>query len=858
MALTITSSHSPASDMLSSATGRKEAAGSPHLPLSLPASLVAVVLQYLPLTQKITECTHLCHSFPPLDPSHFTHDAIDLQPRILSFLAASATVRAMLCNVACVMLRDADRAVQRQATSSRVQHQPSRPAWFPRSTRVSLTGMVERSPFALLHTMLVPQPPSPPHSLLSPLVPPTVRLPLLHTLRLSVIEQLGEPMEHTAASLQPLSLLPLLRTVVIDELEGGMDYEAFRFLCSLPLTHLDLHGVHVTPTTLTTGRTSDEERLPVTDTWSVLRLPSFDPAVWLTDAMLDTLLGPYIGQERACGLRYISLETPQPAPVFSRLALVRTLQTLDVRFQPRLGVPTHSGALPIGPFLLPPPPTSPSLKTTSSPFLPSLPHLRHLRIRNQLPARNDLPNLDIRVTPAVPYVRLITAYSQQLRVLSLSRMYPFDQRTAVLGAVSQCSQLRVFELNASLGAREYESDPPLTQYQMPTLPHLHTVRLRVPVHPLDVLMLVRACSGSLEDYRQTGPFPLPLCVVREIGSRCQQLRRLECPLEADDAASSVHSPAHIRLPLSSLSANTSGALFPRLISLIVHAERRPAKRPIPSIPSAVQAQTAQMPAVPTAISSFALSSSTASAFSIVAAQPATSPAGFSLPSSPAPSTSSLLSPSVVHMQPEPIASQRTPAEPADTSQLSDHAVAELAALVAQSPVRYLDAACVPLLSVRHFASLIQLRALRCQQSHLQQDQPSHVYVPADSMMPRPLQRYFVTQPAPPQPATRDQMDKLLLTSDLIDDERPVADWQLDDDARGTSYAPSCQRFVRERQFEEGRDGRQAFMAAVRDIAEARDGREVGDEKMAGKRKRSETECVAPLAFKRTAADVERE
>ena len=834
--------------MLPSSTSSMEA-GCPPLPLCLPASLLTLVLHCLPLTHKFTQCSHLCRCFPRLDSAHFTFDAIDLQPHIMSALLASPPLRLLLANISCVMLHDAHRAIaQRQAQSSRVHHEASKQPWFPRAQRVSMTGMIERSPFALLHSLLVPQPPS----------PSALRLPLIHTLRLSVIEQIGEPMEHTAVSLQPLALVPQLRTLVIDELEGGMDYSAFRFICSLPLSHLDLHGVHVTPTTVIStgvvreGEAEVTEGLPVTDTWCVLRLPTFDPAVWLTDAMLDTLLQPYLGRENAAGLRYISLETPQPGPVFSRLAAVRTLQSLDVRMQPRMGVPTYSGALPVAPLLSPS--ISPSSSNARSSLSPSLPNLRHLRIRNSLPARSDVRHFvapEHRVTPALPYAQLLTAYSRQLRVLILSRHYPWDYRANVLEAVAQCSQLRVFEFNASLGTRVDECDPPSSQVQLPALPHLHTLRLRVPIHPLDVLMIVTACSRTLEDYRQTGPFPLPLGVVRAIGVQCRQLRRLECPIEADDATTPSGSVHHQLLSLP-WSLSTTTPLFPRLVSLTVHVERRASTPTLSPTASAVHQQALPLPAVPA-----------------IVVFPLTQPPPVAGPSLPQPVVSALFplssssaasapftspGPAPIQMQPERGPWSEAIAHTANPPQLSDRAACDLGAILANAPVRYLDAAGVPLLSVHHFASLTQLRALRCQQSHVQHAEPSHVYVPADGVMPRQLHRYFLTQPAQSQPATRDQMDKMLLTSDLIDDDRPVADWQLEEDARGSSYAPSCQRFVRERRFKGEMDGREAFMEAVRGMAEGRQGSEGVDRTSAGTRRRFVTESAERAARKRTAVD----
>ena len=334
-------------------------------------------------------------------------DAIDLQPHVMAALAASPSLLALLSGIPCVFLHDAHRTAVLGSPSpreSRIVHQPDKPPWFPRAQRASVTGMIERAPFAMLHAILIPQLPAGAvlHSSLSAPPPPlpSVRLPLLHTLRLSVIEQHDEPMEHTAASMQPLALLPLLRTLVIDELEGGMDYTGFRFLCSLPLAHLDLHGVHITPTaTITAMSESDEALYPVTNTWSVLRLPTFDPAVWLTDAMLDTLLEQYITSDAtaASGLRYISLETPQPAAAFARLAAVRTLRSMDVRLQPRHGVPTDTGALPVDALL-------------SHQLLPTLPNLRHLRIRNNLPVHGGQPlgTAEQHVTPSLPYIQLLT------------------------------------------------------------------------------------------------------------------------------------------------------------------------------------------------------------------------------------------------------------------------------------------------------------------------------------------------------------------------------------------------------------------------------------------------------------------
>ena len=826
----------------------------PPLPLCLPAPLLTVVLQYLPLTHKLTACSQLCRSFPRLEPAHFSFDGIDLQPRVMLALAASPPLLRLLANLACVQLHDAERsAVQRQ---SRVLHHPSKQAWFPRAQRVAMTGMVESSPFALLHSMLVPQPPptSPTASHWLPSSPPPplplVRLPLLHTLRLNVVQQrCSEPREHTLASMQPLALLPLLRTLVVDELEGGMDYAAFRFVCSLPLSHLDLHGVHVTPTATPVEEAAEAaaERLPVTDTWRVLRLATFDPKVWSIDVMLDTLLQPYMGQvvcaaapeAAACaGLQYISLETPQPGLAFSRLAAVRTLRSLDVRLQPRRRVPSDSGALPVAPFLLP----SDRATTATSPHLlrslPALRYLRHLRIRNNLPAQSGAPHVpshESRVTPALPYMQLLTAYSEQLRVLVLSRLFPWDHRLGVLEAVGQCSQLRVFEMHGSLGTRVDERDPPSSQRELPRLPHLHTLRLRIPAHPSDVLMLVTACSGALEDYRQTGPYPLPLTVVRAIGMQCPRLRRLECPIEAEDTSTAVPSAARL-LPASPSLLSS----FPCLISLIVHAERRLPQRSSAPVPSAAHKQLASLFVVPAAPLAPAtqLSPVDGASLSLVhSAEQSTFPTTSSLISASAAAALSSASP-LDPVRPEHVSEGQATTTNADSPRLSEPTMRELAALLAHSPLRYLDAAGAPLLSMHRFASLSQLRSVRCQQSHVPLSQPSHVYVPADSLLPRSLHRYFVAQPAPPQPATRDQMDKMLLTAELIDDERPVADWQLDDEAHGTAWAPACQRFVRERRFEAGMDGREAFMAAVREMAEARQqqGGKRMQQKLSGKRR----------------------
>ena len=845
------------------------------LPLCLPPPLLTLVLQCLPLSQKCTECTRLCRAFPRLDSAHFIFDAIDLQPHVMAALVASPSLLDLLSSIPCVLLQDTDRAAaarQAQAQQSRVRHQPSKQPWFPRAQRVALTGMIEHTPFELLHSMLVPQPQSPNTpteaatalSLPPPPPPASVRLPWIHTLRLSVVEQ-SEPMEHTAASLQPLALLPLLRTVVIDELEGGLDYAAFRFLCSLPLDHLDLHGVHVTPAAphaadaVGSKHEASAEQPPVTDTWRVLRLPTFDPAVWLTDAMLNALLEPYVGRaSSSAGLRYISLVTPQPTPAFRRLAAVRSLQSLDMRLQPRLGVPNDSGALPVSPFFSPP-----AWVCTSAAWpvvaLPSLPHLRHLRLRNNLPARSDAPpnaGGDGRVTLVTPYIDLLTAYSRQLRVLSLSRLYPWDRREGLWEALGRCSQLRVFELNGSLGARVEECNPPVLQPQLPCLPHLHTLRFRVPVHTLDILKVVKACP-ALQDYRQTGPFPLPLDVLREMGGLCKHLRRLECAVEAEDCeASATATVAQLQSAStpSSLSNSHSGVLFPRLTSLIIHAERRPS---VPSLSPPVHPQAATMPAAPAvAVFPFAqapIVAGLAQPPSGGSMQPASSQSASI--STPAPSASSppTFTPAVP-VQPERTLHQKTATSGA-TPRLSDFTVYELAAVIGHSPVRYLDAPGVPLLSVRRFATLTQLRALRCQQSHLQHAQPSPVYIPADNLMPRVLQRYFVAQATPPQPSTCEQTDKALLTSDLIDDERPVADWQLDEDARGTAWAPSCQRFVSERRFDSGMDGREAFMAAVREMAEAGCEREDGEDEVAvGQKRRGTEEPVTQPVRKRAVAD----
>ena len=83
-----------------------------------------------------------------------------------------------------------------------------------------------------------------------------------------------EPAARPLSFWSPLASLHGLRTLVVSQHGLQLEFRCFRFLCSLPLTQLDLTVLNVAPSAALVLSSEAEDELPaVTDSWQLLRLP---------------------------------------------------------------------------------------------------------------------------------------------------------------------------------------------------------------------------------------------------------------------------------------------------------------------------------------------------------------------------------------------------------------------------------------------------------------------------------------------------------------------------------------------------------------------------------------------------------
>ena len=873
------------------------------LPLRLPTTVLNLVLQCLTITQKFSHLTHICHRFQPLTPLDLVHDSILLSPPLIDALTASPALRLLLAGVRGLLLRDGDgddederkgEAVPSSIFASQAPERWETPVLLPdrlskllqsfsRVQCLSLTRLVDPVPLKLLDALLLETTSAQSNSTqqqvdmvdAAPMPAPSpavMRFPFLHTLRLTVSSYMHHPtavgVHRNAATFRPLSLLPSLRTLVFEESLPGIDYNAMRYLCSLPLTHLDLSQVTVRPTvTLATAMEvtpvdSDERDaalLPITSTWRLVRLPTTSSAVWPSEVvMLDTVLKQYVDRIAAGGLEFLTLSTNQPHEALTRLASIRSLHSLELLLHraPNRGVPAAAAAAAaVGESFDFAPLYSPQ---------PLLSHLRHLRLQDHY--RISRENIESG-TSATLYTGLLAAYSQQLRVLNIVQVCGWDDNALLLVAVAQCSQLRVCGLEVNLAAAFRSRDPrpdreALSHHQLPAMPHLHTLRLCLPLHTNDVLAMVQLCSATLQDLSIIHS-ATPLSTLRTIGLKCRQLRRLECPLStADDEPIAV--TARDGDEKSQSQHKSALPLFPRLVSLSVrhstglggmrgmrssrlrqqraapgrHAQYYAATMRPQGVPQPLAAPI-QLPPLPQAA---AVANVQAVQAVQAAPQAAAAPAGANViqplrmvqmgaqlgfgiapppqPAMPQPAVGRVQR-AVAMARTGPFRTMMQPQPPSNESILS------LVFLLLESPLQYIELEGT-LKQLQFLAPLARLQAiswprpLRIPHPEQQQQQEQQTAAETEEAAIALLQPYFI----PPthsryqtQPASPDHVQALMVMDEVVDDEQPVRAWQLENEARQKSQGNSSFGFFeRDRVFEGGMNGREAFMAACRAIA----------------------------------------
>ena len=859
------------------------------LPLRFPANILTLVLQCLPLTQKFNVLTRICRSFPPLTPTDAIYDTIVLSPDLVAALYASAHLRHLLSSVRGVLLRDDDDSLpdDMQSQQSHHTHYSQQPwmtspvlfrglvsellAGFSRVQCLSLTKLFDPVPRNLLDALLLSSPPLSQWEAhvetddndcdlpASPSASPSgvVRFPFLHTLRLTIAAISDRPstMEmaahSTVVTLLPLSLLPHLRTLVLEEPYTGIDYSALRFLCSLPLTHLDLSRTAVRPTVVQAEvqaeavaradiETAAAAVLPVTRTWKILRLPAIGLGVWPSVAtMFDKLLHPYMDRGAADGLEYIALATTHPQEALIYVRALQSLRSLEfVLYSARDR--QMEGSVDYSPLL------TPQL---------ALPNLRHLRLEDKMRQPFTAG------TSALSYALLLASYSHQLRVLKISQLSALDNSGLLLCAIAQCAQLRVcaLELNISV-AIIVDDDPqpqPLLQ-NLPILPNLHTLRLHLSLHHTDVLVMVQTCSGTLQDLSiRVGSSSMPFSALRAIGLMCPLLRRLDCPL-----------------PVSVDGVDICGAdecdeksacvpLFPSLVSLSMRngiveemtglGHRNP--RSWPWWTTAYSHPTAVM--VPAVRRQLALAPKRSlPALSLLPPPPLRTPQLLATAQGwvPAPHVQPALIPGVTltaaaaagnaqysHRLAQPGAGavphpsaltasfamqQARMARLMNPPPPTSNTVQRMVDLVRDAPLAYFRLPDAPISTLHLLTPLTQLQALTWHGSmrsfrHPQQYHAATGEQQEEAGMPEPLRQYFIPRThscfTQQQPASIDEMHRALVTDELIDDEQPVRDWQLAQEARQESRASQFCFFIPDRVFDGGMNGREAFMAACREL-----------------------------------------
>ena len=234
--------------------------------LQLPATLLTVILTYLPLPCKFSALTHVCHSLPRPTALTLQHDHLELSADCLSWLDAEPRNSALfgqLRSLTCL------RGLRLPPYGLRGAGVGYHPPLGPQIARLFSPSALVSQPFCSLRLLYL--------SLLDDaltlldralLQSSVTPLPLLHTLCMTVVTR-NQP----SRAIDWLSRLPSLVDLTLGML---IDERAILSLFSLPLLSLDLHDCRVTPfTTLPADNSYSSAALEtVSGTLRRLHLPS--------------------------------------------------------------------------------------------------------------------------------------------------------------------------------------------------------------------------------------------------------------------------------------------------------------------------------------------------------------------------------------------------------------------------------------------------------------------------------------------------------------------------------------------------------------------------------------------------------
>ena len=263
---------------------------SPNSPLlRLPASLLTIILTYLPLPCKFSALTRICHSFPRPAASAFQHDHLELSAECLVWLNTRPHSVALFGQLrSLTFLRNHATALCHYAPLG------------PQLSRLFSLSPAAAQPFSSLRVLYLSLPDdgltAMNRTLLAVFASSASSLPLLHTLCIAVTlvqpQAVGMVAPTSTGLLSSwLGNLPSLRHLT---LAMWVDVRAMLYLFSLPLLSLDLRDCRVPPVmVMANGSYSDASLETVSGTLRQLYLPSDHSCERVPSIHMAQLLQPY-------------------------------------------------------------------------------------------------------------------------------------------------------------------------------------------------------------------------------------------------------------------------------------------------------------------------------------------------------------------------------------------------------------------------------------------------------------------------------------------------------------------------------------------------------------------------------------
>ena len=545
----------------------------------LPPSVFAIVAQHVCFQDRFTTLSRLSQHVPPLTPACFHHEHLIWAPRDISLLVKHPTLFPLLLHCAGLRFVEQDRlasvaahpnnvtlATLTAACGSLSGPRPLGPL-FPRLKQLSIE---------IAHQS----------QLLESLFPSSSVFPALTALQLAVLSRddwwiWDWPIPASPSFLSPLNRLHALRELTLQWLP--LSFAALRFLCTLPLTSLDLSWCELTmsPSEHAADAVSEQAEGGTcsNNTWETVLLPrirgphtldelnrarertAVDCIVaallaycasctthrtatetWTTGQ--HTALAHYQSTASMAPLRYLAYNGLYMPSVLECAARMACLVTLDLD--------AASADVPFIDF-------SPLFHPTS--LVPRLPHLLHFRAPRTMavPDRNWPSEV---TRPFVEqYLDLLTAYRSQLQLLSVVTI-PYPPFLTVFDHTLVMPQLRSLTLCCNGGKDLFgplPAHPLMSPLPAPTLlPNLHTLHLsRLPLTD-DAVVSLFLCCPALEDCYIHDVLYVTLDLLPLLSTISSKLRSLRIDVEQPDM--------FLRVPIIT---RPSTPAFPRLAVLSI-------------------------------------------------------------------------------------------------------------------------------------------------------------------------------------------------------------------------------------------------------------------------------------------------